>query len=450
MPFESLSERFQAAFKKLRGKGKLSEEDVSEALKEMRRALLEADVNFAVTKDFIKRVREKAVGEEVFGSLNASQTVIKIVRDELTELLGGTQSRITIAPKPPTIIMLVGLQGAGKTTTAAKLAKKLKSQGKSPLMVAGDVYRPAAITQLQVLGQELDIPVYTEEGSKDPVQIAQNAVPYAVSHLRDVVIIDTAGRLHINETLMDELIHIKEEVHPHEILLVVDAMTGQDAVTAASAFDKALGIDGMIMTKLDGDARGGAALSIKAVTGKPIKFIGVSEKLDGLEEFHPNRYASRILDLGDVETIIEKAQAAFDEESMEDMKKTMKSGTFTFDDFLKQLNMIKKMGNMGSLMSLIPGIGKYKKELDKVDMDGKQFKQIEAIITSMTAQERSSANPKMLIKDSRKRRIAKGSGTRVQDVNRLIKQFTEMQKMMKQAKKAQKSKRRGFLPRFPF
>lgn len=450
MPFESLSERFQAAFKKLRGKGKLSEEDVSEALKEMRRALLEADVNFAVTKDFIKRVREKTVGEEVFGSLNASQTVIKIVRDELTELLGGTQSRITIAPKPPTIIMLVGLQGAGKTTTAAKLAKKLKSQGKSPLMVAGDVYRPAAITQLQVLGQELDIPVYTEEGSKDPVQIAKNAVPYAVSHLRDVVIIDTAGRLHINETLMDELIHIKEEVHPHEILLVVDAMTGQDAVTAASAFDKALGIDGMIMTKLDGDARGGAALSIKAVTGKPIKFIGVSEKLDGLEEFHPNRYASRILDLGDVETIIEKAQAAFDEESMEDMKKTMKSGTFTFDDFLKQLNMIKKMGNMGSLMSLIPGIGKYKKELDKVDMDGKQFKQIEAIITSMTAQERSSANPKMLIKDSRKRRIAKGSGTRVQDVNRLIKQFTEMQKMMKQAKKAQKNKRRGFLPRFPF
>ena len=450
MPFESLSERFQAAFKKLRGKGKLSEEDVSEALKEMRRALLEADVNFAVTKDFIKKVKEKAVGEEVFGSLNASQTVIKIVRDELTELLGGTQSRITIAPKPPTVIMLVGLQGAGKTTTAAKLAKKLKSQGKSPLMVAADVYRPAAITQLQVLGQELDMPVYTEDGSKDPVAIAKHAIPYATSHLRDVVIIDTAGRLHINETLMDELIHIKENVHPHEILLVVDAMTGQDAVTAASAFDKALGIDGMIMTKLDGDARGGAALSIKAVTGKPIKFIGVSEKLDGIEEFHPNRYASRILDLGDVETIIEKAQAAFDEESMENMKKTMKSGSFTFDDFLSQLQMIKKMGNMGSLLSLIPGIGKYKKELDKVDMDGKEFKRIEAIITSMTAQERSSTNPKMLIKDSRKRRIAKGSGTRVQDVNRLIKQFMEMQKMMKQAKKAQKSKRRGFMPRLPF
>jgi signal recognition particle subunit SRP54 len=449
MAFESLSERFQAAFKKLRGKGKLTEEDVNEALKEMRRALLEADVNFKVTKDFIKRVREKAVGEEVFGSLNASQTVIKIVRDELTELLGGTQSRIAIASKPPTIVMLVGLQGAGKTTTAAKLARQLKSQGKSPLMVAGDVYRPAAITQLQVLGQELDIPVYTEEGSKDPVQIAQHAIPYAVSHLRDVVIIDTAGRLHINEVLMDELVHIKGEVHPHEILLVVDAMTGQDAVTAASAFDQALGIDGIIMTKLDGDARGGAALSIKAVTGKPIKFIGVSEKLDGLEEFHPNRYASRILDLGDMETIIEKAQKAFDEESMEDMKKTMKSGTFTFNDFLKQLAMIKKMGSMGSLMGLIPGIGKYKKELDKVDMDGKEMKHIEAIITSMTEQERTSGNPKMLIKDSRKRRIAKGSGTRVQDVNRLIKQFTEMQKMMKQAKKA-KNKRRGFMPRLPF
>lgn len=451
MAFESLSERFQAAFKKLRGKGKLSEEDVSAALKEMRRALLEADVNFTVTKDFIKKVKEKAVGEEVFSSLNASQTVIKIVRDELTDLLGGTQSRITIASKPPTIIMLVGLQGAGKTTTAAKLAKKLKAQGKAPLLVAGDVYRPAAITQLQVLGQELEMPVYTEEGNQNPVEIAQHAIPYAVSHLRDVVIIDTAGRLHINETLMDELVQIKEEVHPHEILLVVDAMTGQDAVTAASAFDQALGIDGIIMTKLDGDARGGAALSIKAVTGKPIKFIGVSEKIDGLEEFHPNRYASRILDLGDVETIIEKAQAAFDEESMKDMQNTMKKGSFTFDDFLKQLHMIKKMGNMGSLMSLIPGIGKYKKELDKVDMDGKEIRRVEAIITSMTAQERASSNPKMLIKDSRKRRIAKGSGTRVQDVNRLIKQFTEMQKMMKQAKKAQgNKKRRGFLPRLPF
>ena len=450
MAFESLSERFQAAFKKLRGKGKLTEEDVNEALKEMRRALLEADVNFAVAKDFIKRVREKAVGEEVFGSLNASQTVIKIVRDELTELLGGTQSRIAMASNPPTIIMLVGLQGAGKTTTAAKLAKKLKQQGKNPMLVAADVYRPAAITQLQVLGKDLDVPVYTEEGSQDPVAISQHAVPYALSHLKDVVIIDTAGRLHINETLMDELVHIKQSVKPHEILLVVDAMTGQDAVTAATAFNEALGIDGIIMTKLDGDARGGAALSIKAVTGKPIKFIGVSEKLDGLEEFHPNRYASRILDLGDVETIIERAQEAFDEESMAEMKRAMKSNSFTFDDFLSQLNMVKKMGNMSSLVSLIPGIGKYKKEIDKIDMDGREFKHIEAIIQSMTAQERASSNPKMLIKDSRKRRIAKGSGTRVQDVNRLLKQFTDMQKMMKQAKKMQGNTRRGFLPRLPF
>lgn len=450
MAFESLSERFQAAFKKLRGKGKLTEEDVNEALKEMRRALLEADVNFAVAKDFIKRVREKAVGEEVFGSLNASQTVIKIVRDELTELLGGTQSRIAMASNPPTIIMLVGLQGAGKTTTAAKLARKLKQQGKNPMLVAADVYRPAAITQLQVLGKDLDVPVYTEEGSQDPVAISQHAVPYALSHLKDVVIIDTAGRLHINETLMDELVHIKQSVKPHEILLVVDAMTGQDAVTAATAFNEALGIDGIIMTKLDGDARGGAALSIKAVTGKPIKFIGVSEKLDGLEGFHPNRYASRILDLGDVETIIERAQEAFDEESMAEMKRAMKSNSFTFDDFLSQLNMVKKMGNMSSLVSLIPGIGKYKKEIDKIDMDGREFKHIEAIIQSMTAQERASSNPKMLIKDSRKRRIAKGSGTRVQDVNRLLKQFTDMQKMMKQAKKMQGNKRRGFLPRLPF
>lgn len=449
MPFESLSERFQSAFKKLRGKGKLSEDDVNEALKEIRRALLEADVNFAVTKDFIKKVREKAVGEEVFSSLNASQTVIKIVRDELTELLGGTQSRIAISSRPPTIIMLAGLQGAGKTTTAAKLAKKLKEQGKQPLLVACDVYRPAAVTQLQVLGQDLDIPVYTEEDCKDPVGIAERAVPYALGHLRDVIIIDTAGRLHVNEELMAELIRIKGSVHPHEILLVVDAMTGQDAVTAASAFDQALGVDGLVMTKLDGDARGGAALSIKAVTGKPIKFIGVSEKADGLEEFHPNRYASRILDLGDVETIIEKAQAAFDEESMAEMKETMKSGAFTFNDFLKQLQMIKKMGNLGGIMSLIPGIGKYKKELDKVDMDGKEMKHIEAIIRSMTEKERSSSNPKMLIKDSRKRRIARGSGTRVQDVNRLLKQFSEMQKMMKQAKKA-KNKGRGFMPRLPF
>ena len=432
MPFENLSERFQAAFKKLRGKGKLTEEDVNEALKEMRRALLEADVNFAVTKDFIKRVREKAVGEEVFSTLNAAQTVI-----------------ITISSRPPTVVMLAGLQGAGKTTTAAKLAKRFVRQGKHPLLVACDVYRPAAIEQLRVLGKELNIPVYSEDDSKDPVAIAERAVPYATSHLCDVVIVDTAGRLHIDEDLMGELVRIKEDIHPHEILLVVDAMTGQDAVTAAEAFDKALGIDGVIMTKLDGDARGGAALSIKAVTGKPIKFIGVSEKTDGLEEFHPDRYASRILDLGDVATIIDKAKEAFDAESLQDMERTMKSNSFTFEDFLKQLQMIKKMGNLGGILGLIPGIGKYKKELDKVDMDGKEFKHIEAIITSMTRKERTSSNPKMLIKDSRKRRIAQGSGTRVQDVNRLLKQFTEFQKMMKQAQKSQK-KGRKFMPRLPF
>ena len=450
MIFESLSDRLQATFKKLRGHGKLTEDDVNEAMREVRMALLEADVNFKVVKQFIKTVKERAIGQDILETLTPAQVVIKIVDEELTKLMGGTQSRLNISPKPPTVIMMVGLQGAGKTTSAGKLGLALKKQGKRPLLVAADIYRPAAITQLQVLGKQLDIPVFSMEQGTDAVTIAKSSIGYSQSHACDVVIIDTAGRLHINETLMDELINIKNEVHPHEILLVVDAMTGQDAVTAASAFDKALGIDGIIMTKLDGDARGGAALSIKAVTGKPIKFIGVSEKLDGLEEFHPNRYASRILDLGDVETIIEKAQAAFDEESMENMKKTMKSGTFTFDDFLSQLHMIKKMGNMGSLLSLIPGIGKYKKELDKVDMDGKEFKRIEAIITSMTAQERSSANPKMLIKDSRKRRIAKGSGTRVQDVNRLIKQFAEMQKMMKQAKKAQKNKRRGFMPRLPF
>ena len=381
--------------------------------------------------------------------MNAAQTVIKIVRDELTDLLGGTQSRITISSRPPTVVMLAGLQGAGKTTTAAKLAKRFVRQGKHPLLVACDVYRPAAIEQLRVLGKELNIPVYSEDDSKDPVAIAERAVPYATSHLCDVVIVDTAGRLHIDEDLMGELVRIKEDIHPHEILLVVDAMTGQDAVTAAEAFDKALGIDGVIMTKLDGDARGGAALSIKAVTGKPIKFIGVSEKTDGLEEFHPDRYASRILDLGDVATIIDKAKEAFDAESLQDMERTMKSNSFTFEDFLKQLQMIKKMGNLGGILGLIPGIGKYKKELDKVDMDGKEFKHIEAIITSMTRKERTSSNPKMLIKDSRKRRIAQGSGTRVQDVNRLLKQFTEFQKMMKQAQKSQKNGRK-FMPRLPF
>ena len=432
MPFESLSERFQAAFKKLRGKGKLSEEDVSEALKEMRRALLEADVNFAVTKDFIKKVKEKAVGEEVFGSLNASQTVIKIVRDELTELLGGTQSRITISPKPPTIIMLVGLQGAGKTTTAAKLAKKLKSQGKSPLMVAADVYRPAAITQLQVLGQELDMPVYTEEGSKDPVAIAQHAIPYATSHLRDVVIIDTAGRLHINETLMDELINIKNEVHPHEILLVVDAMTGQDAANTAKAFNEALPLTGVVLTKVDGDARGGAALSIRHITGKPIKFLGVGEKTEALERFHPDRIASRILGMGDVLSLIEDIESKVDRAQAEKLASKLKKGDgFDLNDFLEQLRQMKNMGGMASLMGKLPGMGQIPDNV-KSQMDDKVLVRMEAIINSMTMKER--AKPE-IIKGSRKRRIAAGCGMQVQDVNRLLKQFDDMQRMMKKMKK---------------
>lgn len=440
MPFESLSERFQAAFKKLRGKGKLSEEDVSEALKEMRRALLEADVNFAVTKDFIKRVREKAVGEEVFGSLNASQTVIKIVRDELTELLGGTQSRIAIASKPPTIVMLVGLQGAGKTTTAGKLARLLKKQGKSPLLVAGDVYRPAAITQLQVLGQELDVPVYTEEGCQDPVKIAKDAIPYALSHLRDIVIIDTAGRLHINEVLMDELVNIKGEVHPHEILLVVDAMTGQDAVTAASAFDNALGIDGMIMTKLDGDARGGAALSVKAVTGKPIKFAGVGEKLDAIEVFHPDRMASRILGMGDVLTLIEKAEAAVDEKKAQELAEKLKKNRFTLTDYLDQLNSMKNMGSLQELAGMVPGLDA--KALAGAKIDEKAMAHTEAIILSMTPAERE--NPSIL-NSSRKRRIAAGAGVGVVDINRLLKQFEMMQTMARQlsGKKMKRFQRGG-------
>ena len=425
MAFESLSERFQAAFKKLRGKGKLSEEDVSEALKEMRRALLEADVNFAVTKDFIKRVREKAVGEEVFGSLNASQTVIKIVRDELAELLGGTQSRIAMASKPPTIIMLVGLQGAGKTTTAAKLAKKLRAQGKNPLLVAADVYRPAAITQLQVMGQDLDIPVYTEDGSKDPVAISQHAIPYALSHLKDVVIIDTAGRLHVNETLMDELVHIKEQVKPHEILLVVDAMTGQDAVNTAKEFNERLDFDGVVLTKLDGDTRGGAALSIRSVVNKPIKFVGTGEKLDAIDQFHPARMADRILGMGDIVSLVERAQEQYDEEEAKRLQKKIAKNQFDFNDFLSQIGQIKKMGNLKELASMIPGVGKAIKD---IDIDDNAFKSIEAIIYSMTPEERS--NPAIL-NGSRRTRIAKGSGTTIQEVNRLLKQFDQTRKMMK-------------------
>lgn len=432
MPFENLGDKLQSAFKDLRGKGKLSESDIDGALREVRRALLEADVNFKVAKDFIAHVREKAMGEEVFGSLKPDQTVIKIVKDVLTELLGGTQSKITLSSSGMTIIMLVGLQGAGKTTTAGKLALMFKKKGHRPMMAACDVYRPAAIKQLEVLGEQTDVPVYRMPPNVDPVHIAQYAIDTAKAYNRDVVILDTAGRLTIDEKLMAELRNIKAEVHPHEILLVLDSMTGQDAVNTAKAFDENLGIDGTILTKMDGDARGGAALSIKTVTGKPIKMIGVSEKLDGgLEDFYPDRMAGRILDLGDLATLIETAQRNMDEESMKDAAAKVRKGEFTLDDFLNQLKQVRKLGSFQSILGMLPGMGKFKDQLKDIDLDGKEVKHIEAIILSMTPQER--ANVKIL-NGSRRKRIAQGAGVKIQDVNRMMKQFADMQKTMKKMK----------------
>ena len=432
MPFENLGDKLQSAFKDLRGKGKLSESDIDGALREVRRALLEADVNFKVAKDFIAHVREKAMGEEVFGSLKPDQTVIKIVKDELTELLGGTQSKITLSSSGMTIIMLVGLQGAGKTTTAGKLALMFKKKGHRPMMAACDVYRPAAIKQLEVLGEQTDVPVYRMPPNVDPVHIAQYAIDTAKAYNRDVVILDTAGRLTIDEKLMAELRNIKAEVHPHEILLVLDSMTGHDAVNTAKAFDENLGIDGTILTKMDGDARGGAALSIKTVTGKPIKMIGVSEKLDGgLEDFYPDRMAGRILDLGDLATLIETAQRNMDEESMKDAAAKVRKGEFTLDDFLNQLKQVRKLGSFQSILGMLPGMGKFKDQLKDIDLDGKEVKHIEAIILSMTPQER--ANVKIL-NGSRRKRIAQGAGVKIQDVNRMMKQFADMQKTMKKMK----------------
>lgn len=432
MPFENLGDKLQSAFKDLRGKGKLSESDIDGALREVRRALLEADVNFKVAKDFIAHVREKAMGEEVFGSLKPDQTVIKIVKDELTELLGGTQSKITLSSSGMTIIMLVGLQGAGKTTTAGKLALMFKKKGHRPMMAACDVYRPAAIKQLEVLGEQTDVPVYRMPPNVDPVHIAQYAIDTAKAYNRDVVILDTAGRLTIDEKLMAELRNIKAEVHPHEILLVLDSMTGQDAVNTAKAFDENLGIDGTILTKMDGDARGGAALSIKTVTGKPIKMIGVSEKLDGgLEDFYPDRMAGRILDLGDLATLIETAQRNMDEESMKDAAAKVRKGEFTLDDFLNQLKQVRKLGSFQNILGMLPGMGKFKDQLKDIDLEGKEVKHIEAIILSMTPQER--ANVKIL-NGSRRKRIAQGAGVKIQDVNRMMKQFADMQKTMKKMK----------------
>lgn len=447
MAFENLTHKLQEAFASLKGKGKISEDDVNLALRQVRFALLEADVNFAVAKDFIARIKDKALGEEVFGSLNPAQTVIKIVNDELTVLLGGTESRIMISPKAPTIIMLVGLQGAGKTTTAGKLSVHLRKQGKHPMLVAADVYRPAAIKQLQVLGSQIDVPVYANEtAGANPVEIAQAGIEEAKRLFKDIVIIDTAGRLAIDETLMDELANIKREVKPHEILLVVDAMIGQDAVGTAEAFNNYLGLDGVILTKMDGDARGGAALSIKAVTGTPIKFTGTSEKMDGLEVFYPDRMASRILDLGDFKTLIENVQSTIDEEEAKKMAEKMAKNSFTLDDFLAQMNQIRKLGPLQNLLGMLPGMGKLKDQLAGFDLDNKEVRQIEAIIKSMTMAERTDPN---ILNGSRRKRIAAGSGTTVQRVNQLIKQFEEARKFMKQMQSMSKGKK-GMFPKLPF
>ena len=424
MAFEGLSEKLNATFKHLRGKGRLSEEDIKLAMREVRLALLEADVSYKVVKDFVKTVSERAVGAEVLDSLTPAQQVIKIVSEELTALMGGANAKLTFASKPPTVVMMVGLQGAGKTTNVAKLAGYFRKQGHRPLLTACDVYRPAAITQLQVVGKQLSIPVF-EMGQIDPVQIAQEAVKYAGDHGNDMVFLDTAGRLHIDEALMDELKRIKAAVKPTEILLVVDAMTGQDAVNAATAFDEALGIDGVVLTKLDGDTRGGAAISIRAVVDKPLKFISSGEKMDALQVFHPERMADRILGMGDVVSLVERAQEQFDEEEARRLKKKLVKNQFNFNDFIAQIQQIKKMGNLKDLASMIPGMGKM---LKNVDIPDDVFKQTEAIISSMTPAEREHPE---IINAKRRERIAKGSGTTMADVNRLMKQFEDTRKMMK-------------------
>ncbi|MBR1420177.1 MAG: signal recognition particle protein [Selenomonadaceae bacterium] len=439
--FDSLAERLQSTFKKLRGHGKLTETDVNEAMREVRLALLEADVNFKVVKDFVNRVKERAIGKDILDSLTPAQAVIQIVDEELTALMGGAgSSKLNISPHPPTVILMVGLQGAGKTTSAGKLGLSMKKQGKKPLLVAADIYRPAAIKQLQVVGKQLELPVFTLD-SKDAVEIARESIKYANSHANDLIIIDTAGRLQIDQALMQELKDIKSAVNPHEILLVVDAMTGQEAVNVAESFHKDLEVTGVILTKLDGDARGGGALSIRAVTGCPIKFVGMGEKLEALEMFHPDRMASRILGMGDVLSLIEKAQSNFDLEEAKRLEKKIRKDNFTLDDFLSQLAQVKKLGTLDQILGFIPGLGGLKKKLDEqnldMDLNGKEMRRLEAIILSMTPQER--ADPK-IINGSRRKRIAMGSGTRVQDVNKLLKQFEEMRKMMKQFGKSGKKK----------
>ncbi len=427
MAFEGLTEKLNATFKRLRGKGRLTENDVREAMREVRLALLEADVSYKVVKEFVSTVTERAVGSDVLDSLTPAQQVIKIVSEELTNLMGGAGSKLTMANSGPTVVMMVGLQGAGKTTTTAKLAGLMRRQlGKRPLLAACDVYRPAAIEQLKVVGGQLDLPVF-EEGQGDPVTIAQNAIRHARDHGNDMVFLDTAGRLHVDEALMDELKRMKAAVHPNEILLVVDAMTGQDAVNAASAFDEALGIDGVVLTKLDGDARGGAALSIRASTGKPIKFVGTGEKLDMIEPFHPDRMASRILGMGDMLSLIEKAQAAYDEKQAAKLEEKLRKNSFTLQDYYEQLQQIRGMGDLSQIAGMLPGgLGK---QLSGATIDEKQMAHTEAIILSMTPQERE--NPQIL-GASRKKRIAAGCGLQVVDVNRLLKQFDMMQQLTKQ------------------
>lgn len=441
MAFEGLSSKLQEITRKLKGKARITESDLKEMLREVKLALLEADVNYKIVKEFIATIQEKALGQDVLKSLTPGQQVIKIVKDELVDLLGGTESNINFTPNPPTVIMLVGLQGSGKTTTAGKLANLLRKQGKKPLLVACDVYRPAAIKQLQVVGNQLNIPVFSNESSKDVIQIARQAMNTAISKLNDVVIIDTAGRLHIDEELMNELKNLKANIKPHEILLVVDSMTGQDAVNVATAFNDALGIDGVVLTKLDGDTRGGAALSVKKVTGRPIKFVATGEKLNDIEVFHPERMTSRILGMGDMLSIIEKAEETFNEEEAIKLEEKLRKESFDLDDYLVQLRQVKKMGSFSSLLKMIPGMNQIK----DLKVDDKEFVKIEAIICSMTTAEKRNTK---LLNASRRKRIADGSGTTVQDINKFINSFEMTQKMMKKMKngKGMKNLLKGINP----
>ena len=454
MAFEGLSSRLQNVFGKLKGKGKVTENDVNEAMREVRLALLEADVNFKVVRNFIAKVKEQAVGQQVEKSFTPGMVIIDIVNKELTALMGGTHSKLAKAAKPPTVIMMAGLQGAGKTTTSGKLARMLQKQNHRPLLVAGDIYRPAAIKQLEVLGEQIGVPVFSMGDKENPVRIAEEGLRFAKENHLDYVIIDTAGRLHIDEALMDELKQVKEAVQPDEILLVVDAMTGQDAVNVADSFNQQLGLTGVVLTKLDGDTRGGAALSVKAVTGCPIKFAAMGEKIDALEPFHPERMASRILGMGDMLSLIEKAQASIDAEKAKDLERKMRNAEFTFEDFLEQMEQVRKIGPIDQILEMIPGMGKMK-NMKNITVDERQLARVEAIVKSMTKEEKQ--HPEIL-NASRRKRIAKGSGTSIQDVNRLIKQFEDMRKMMKQfssmmggkGAKGWKGKagRKGF--RFPF